>query len=71
MIPYPYAAHDAGMLLYVDSTRRHTLTSTQVCGIPTLLVVPYTERQQHRRTGTQHAYATKHTLSAEEAARAM
>lgn len=67
VVPYPYAAHDASMLVYVDSTRRHTLTNTQMCGIPIVLALPYTQREQH----TQHSYATKHTLSAEEAVRAI
>lgn len=67
VIPYPYAAHDASMLVYVDSARRHTLTNTQMCGIPIVLTLPYTQREQH----TQHSYATKYTLSAEEAVRAI
>lgn len=61
VVPYPYAAHDASMLVYTDSTRRHTLTNTQMCGIPIVLALPY----------TQHSYTAKHTLSAEEAVRAI
>ncbi len=67
VLPYPYAAHDASMLVYVDSTHRHSITSTQVCGIPMLLAQPYIHKEQH----TPHSYTTKHTLSAEEAVRAI